>query len=59
MVLPLITGTEGVGLGVAVTAGTGFGSRLINSLVKQLKGEINVNKTPEGWTYNLTLPITK
>ncbi len=41
------------------TVGTGFGSRLISSLVKQLKGELNVNKTSDGWQYNLTLPLTK
>jgi two-component sensor histidine kinase len=38
------------------STGTGFGSRLINSLVKQLKGEMQVNKTTMGWEYYLTLP---
>jgi two-component system, sensor histidine kinase PdtaS len=38
------------------STGTGFGSRLINSLVKQLKGEMQVSKTAAGWEYYLTLP---
>lgn len=33
----------------------GFGSRLINSLVKQLRGHMDVSKSSAGWEYRLTL----
>lgn len=33
----------------------GFGSRLINSLVRQLKGQLEASKTGTGWQYKLTL----
>lgn len=33
----------------------GFGSRLINSLVKQLRGHMDVSKSSSGWEYRLTL----
>jgi two-component sensor histidine kinase len=33
----------------------GFGSRLINSLVRQLKGQLEISKNETGWQYRLTL----
>jgi two-component sensor histidine kinase len=36
--------------------GTGFGSRLIHSLVKQLKGKLEISKSEKGWGYALHFP---
>ena len=41
----------------ATSTGTGFGSRLINSLVKQLKGNLTTSHAADGWKYVLTLPF--
>lgn len=41
----------------ATASSTGFGSRLINSLVKQLKGNLTTSQADDGWKYVLTLPF--
>lgn len=48
---------NGENTGAAELSGTGFGSRLINSLVKQLNGQLSVNKSQLGWQYILNIPI--
>jgi two-component sensor histidine kinase len=39
-------------------SGTGFGSRLIHSLVKQLRGKLQTTVNKNGWSQQLIIPFT-